>query len=132
MCFLMHFNPNSLGGDFLSNLRWKILHEIYDLEYTHCSTCSLNNLSMNCIDEQQQAKQRNYKHCKGCPIFDSIREKGEQLNLLSKKSTFNKVRERYMDNPIKYLQYKEYPLNDVVKETGLTKYQLRKFKQQLE
>lgn len=87
---------------------------------------------MNCTDEQKQEKQRNYKHYKVCPIFDSIREKGEKLNLLSKKSTFNKVRDHYMDNPIKYLQYKEYQLNDVVKETGLTKYQLRKFKQQLE
>ncbi|MEC0013599.1 transposase, partial [Bacillus cereus] len=49
----------------------------------------------------------------------------------SKKSTFNKVRERYMENPFKYLQYKEYSITDVVKETGLTKYQLRKFKEQL-
>ncbi|MEC3268013.1 transposase [Bacillus thuringiensis] len=116
----------------MSNIRRKILHEIYNLEYTHCSTCPLNNLSMNCTDEQEQTKQRNYKHCKGCPIFDSIREKGEQLNSLSKKSTFNKVRERYMENPFKYLQYKEYSIKDVVKETVLTKYQLRKCKQQLE
>ncbi|MEI5913478.1 transposase [Bacillus albus] len=116
----------------MTNLRRIILDEIYDLEYTHCSTCPLNNLSMNCADEQKQAKQRNYKHCKGCPIFDSIREKGEQLNSLSKKSTFNKVRERYMENPFKYLQYKEYSITDVVKETGLTKYQLRKCKEQLE
>ncbi|MCQ6336232.1 hypothetical protein NPM14_22450 [Bacillus cereus] len=78
------------------------------------------------------AKQINYKHCKDCPIFDSIREKGEQLNLLLKKSTFNKVEERYMDNPIKYLQYKEYSIKGEVKEKGLTKYQIRKFKQQLE
>ncbi|KLA13536.1 hypothetical protein B4158_6249 [Bacillus cereus] len=54
------------------------------------------------------------------------------MNSLSKKSTFNKVRERYMENPFKYLQYKEYSITDVVKETGLTKYQLRKFKEQLE
>ncbi|EJR31629.1 hypothetical protein III_05287 [Bacillus mycoides] len=54
------------------------------------------------------------------------------MNLLSKKSTFNKVRERYIDNPIKYLQYKEYSLKDVVKETGLTKYELKKLIQQLE
>ncbi|ETE90610.1 hypothetical protein C621_0220415 [Bacillus thuringiensis serovar aizawai str. Leapi01] len=39
---------------------------------------------------------------------------------MSKKSTFNKVRERYMENPFKYLQYKEYSIKDVVKETGLT------------
>ncbi|PFY13655.1 transposase, partial [Bacillus toyonensis] len=52
--------------------------------------------------------------------------------LLLKKSTFNKVEERYMDNPIKYLQYMEHSIKGVVKETGLTKYQLRKFKQQLE
>ncbi|MFE6140051.1 transposase [Bacillus sp. NPDC057893] len=116
----------------MKNLRRKILRETYDLEYTHCSTYPLNNLSMNYTDEKKKAKQRNYKHCKGCPIFDSIREKGEQLNLLSKKSTFNKVRERYIDNPIKYLQYKEYSLKNVVKETGLTKYELRKLIQQLE
>ncbi|MED2795578.1 transposase [Bacillus wiedmannii] len=116
----------------MTHLRLKILHEIHNLESTHCSICPLNNLSVNCTDEQEQAKQRNYKHCKGCPIFDSIREKGEQLNSLSKKSTFNKVRERYMENPFKYLQYKEYSIKDVVKETGLTKYQLRKFKEQLE
>ncbi|QWG87532.1 zinc-finger domain-containing protein [Bacillus mycoides] len=116
----------------MTNLRRKILHEIYNLEDTHCSICPLNNPSVNCTDEQEQTKQRNYKHCKGCPIFDSIREKGEKLNSLSKKSTFNKVRERYMVNPFKYLQYKEYSITDVVKETGLTKYQLRKFKQRLE
>ncbi len=36
-----------------------------------------------------------------------------------------------MENPFKY-QYKEYSITDVVKETGLTKYRLRKIKQQLE
>lgn len=54
------------------------------------------------------------------------------IEFFIEKSTFNKVRERYMENPFKYLQYKEYSITDVVKETGLTKYQLRKFKQQLE
>lgn len=29
-----------------------------------------------------------------------------------------------MENPFKYLQYKKYSITDVVKETGLTKYQL--------
>jgi len=116
----------------LTSLRRKILHEINNLEDTHCSIYPLNNLSVNCTDEQEQAKQRNYKHRKGCPIFDYIREKGEQLNSLSKKSTVYMVRERYMENLFKYLQYKEYSITDVVKETGLTKYQLRKFKQQLE
>ncbi|PEW62043.1 transposase [Bacillus cereus] len=115
----------------MTSIRLKTLHRIHNSEVYHCSICPLNNLSMNCTDEQEQAKQRNYKHCKGCPIFDSIREKGEQLNSLSKKITFNKVRERYMENPFKY-QYKEYSITDVVKETGLTKYRLRKIKQQLE
>ena len=54
--FFVHFNPNTVGGDFLTHLRLKILHEIHNLESTHCSICPLNNLSVNCTDEQEQAK----------------------------------------------------------------------------
>lgn len=64
-----------------TNLRQKILHEIYNLEDTHYSISPLNNLPLNCSGEQEQ-----------------------QLNSLSKKGTFNKVQERYMENPFKYLQ----------------------------
>lgn len=121
-----------VGGNFLKQLRRKILYEISDLERTNCLTCPLNNLSINNTDDPNDIKQRNYKHCKGCTVYNEIRKRGEQLNLLSKKSTFNKVRERFMDNPLKYLQFKEYPLKEIVKETGLTRYELRKLKKQLE
>ncbi|MEH7460237.1 transposase [Bacillus sp. JJ1127] len=115
----------------MKQLRRRILNEISNLEYTHCFVCPLNNLSINYTDQPNDKKQRNYKHCKGCSVYKAIRAKGDRLNLLSKKSTFNKVRERYMENPLKYLQYKEYPLEEVVKETGLTRYELRKLKKQL-
>ena len=121
-----------VGGYHLKKLRRRILHTIYELEFNHCATCPLENLSTNSTGEPEKLKQRNHKHCMGCPIYDAIREQGEQLNILSKKSTFNKVRKRNMDNPMKYLQYKEYSLQEVIQETGLTKYKLRKYKKQLE
>lgn len=55
-----------------------------------------------------------------------IRERGDRLNILSKQGTFNTIKQKYMDNPGVYLQYKEYPIEVIIEELGITKYELRK------
>ncbi|MGH0590379.1 hypothetical protein ACQVQY_30930 [Bacillus mycoides] len=48
------------------------------------------------------------------------------MNKLSKQGTFNIIKQKYMDNPSVYLQYKEYPIEVIIAELGITKYELRK------
>lgn len=71
-------------------------------------------------------KQRNNIQCVGCPIYDAIRERGNKLESVAQKNTFNKVRERYLNKPYEYLQYKEYPIEIIIKELDITKYELRR------
>lgn len=61
---------------------------------------------MDCKDEKRQTNQRNYQHCK--VVRFSVPFEREESNWIfyQKKSTVNKIRERYADNSTKYLQYK--------------------------
>lgn len=110
----------------MKHKRKAIINEISYLESTYCMNCPLLNENINKEKKGRCRKQRNNIQCVGCPINDTIRAWGKKLESLSQQHTFNKVRELYLDNPYEYLQYKEYPIELIIEELGITKYELRR------
>ncbi|MGQ7871603.1 transposase [Bacillus sp. 1A] len=106
--------------------RLAVINEISYLEVKHCIECPLNTSKEDASKKSRKKKTRNNKLCEGCSVYKEIRERGEQLNKLSKQGTFNTIKQKYMDNPSAYLQYKEYPIKVIIAELGITKYELRK------
>ncbi|WP_242311721.1 transposase [Bacillus cereus group sp. BfR-BA-01331] len=111
--------------------RRTIINEISYLEVKHCIECPLYTSKEVAPEKNQKKKTRNNKLCEGCPVYKEIRERGERLNKLSKQGTFNIIKQKYMDNPSMYLQYKEYPIEVIIAELGITKYELRKRMKQM-
>ncbi|PEB54569.1 transposase [Bacillus sp. AFS098217] len=106
--------------------RRKIINEISYLESTYCMNCPRLNKTTNQNNKERCRKQRNNIQCVGCTVYDAIRERGNELEIVAQKDTFKKVRERYLNNPYEYLQHKEYPIELIIKELDITKYELRR------
>ncbi|PIE92734.1 transposase [Bacillus fungorum] len=106
--------------------RRTIINEISYLELKHCMECPLYTSKEVAPEKRRKKKIRNNKLCEGCPVYKEIRERGERLNKLSKQGTFNTIKQKYMDNPSLLLQYKEYPIEVIITELGISKYELRK------